>query len=289
MKKKEEVMEAKSFSLPDEKVTVKFIPKKKGMAAHVDDNHVIAGGMLTNAVKTYFCPLQRKGGLANILNKEEKAFLEEATGQNLSVYGDFWSTFSVKLRKDNASNVFDLSDPVGFISIRILENYKNEIAHSWKERFDRISYQFAITRAGEEMNETKVKLDTKKLAFKLFGKIEDDRDKLLGVLKLLTNQPISSASKLEWLQGIVQGHVDVNPSGFVAIVQDPSFETKIMIKRAVEVGVIKKNGNKYETLDGLELSNPKEVPTFVNTVRYLDNDKNQEIRLLIEARIDNAK
>lgn len=278
----------REFSLPNEEVTVKFVPKKKGMAANVESNHVIAGGMLTNAVKTFFCPLQRKGGIANILSREEKDHLEYITGKDLSVYGDFWTTFKVKLYKDNASNKYDLSTPMGFIAIRILEQYTNDIAHKWSERNDKISYQFAITRAGEEINESKFKLDIKKEAFKLFGKIEDDTEKLFGVLKLLTNQPISRASSLDWLQGKVQEHVDTNPSGFINIVKDPSFVTKMMLHRGVELGVIKKSGNKYETVDGLELCNSGETATFNNTVRFLDDDKNQEVRLLLEARIENT-
>ncbi len=278
-----------TFKVPNEVVTVKFVPRRRGMAAHVDDNHVISGGMLNNAVKTFYCPLQRARGIGNILADDEKEFLEKKTGLNLSVYGDFWKKFKVKLFKNNASNVFDLSDPTGFLSVRVLESYPNDIAHSWGARNDKITYQFAITRPGEEINETKVKLDAKKEAFKRFGKIEDNREMLLGVLKLITNQPISKESNLDWLQGKVQEHVDSDPNNFISIITDSSFETKILIKKAVEVGVIKKKGNKYETLDGLELCNPKEVPTFVNTIKYLDDDRNQEIRLLIEARVDNAK
>ena len=287
--KTKEAKEVQEFVLPNEIVTVKFVPKKKGMAANVEDNHVISGGMLTNAVRTFQCPLQRRGGIANILSKAEKKFLEEATGKDLSVYGDFWTKFKVKLYKDNASNKFDLSDPMGFLAVRVLENYPNDIAHSWAQRNDKISYQFAITRPGEEINERKIKLDVKKEAFKLYGRMENNRTSLLGALKLLTNQPISKTSDLEWLQGKVEEIVDSTPEKFVQLVNDPSFETQILIKQGVEAGVIKKNGNKYETLDGLMLCKDGEVPTFANTVRFLDNDKNQEVRLLIEARIENAK
>ncbi len=288
MKNKEEVVERK-FSLPNEIVTVKFVPKRKGMAANVEDNHVISGGMLTNATKIFYCPLARRGGITNVLSTEEKNFLEEKTGKDLSVYGDFWTNFKVKLFKSNASNVFNLSDPMGFISVRILEKYTNDIAHSWAERNDKISYQFAITRPGEEVNEKKIKLDVKFEAFKLYGRMEHDRTKLLGALKLLSNKPISDTSALDWLQGQVQEYVDKSPAKFVQLVNDPSFETQILLKRAVAVGVVKKNGNKYESLDGLELCKSGEAATFVNTVRFLDDDKNQDVRLLIEARIDNAK
>ena len=284
-----QVLEPVGFRLPNKIATIKFIPKRKGMAASVEDNHVISGGMLTNSVKRYFCPLQRSGGIANILSKEEKTYLEETLGINLSVYGDFWASFSVMLRKDSASNKFDMSDPIGYISVKILEAYKDDIAPNWKARNDKMTYQFAITFPGEEVNENKLRLDVKKLAFKLFGKIEDDKEKLLGVLKLITNQPVSATSTMDWLQGTVQEHVDSNPANFVSILKDASFETRILIKRGIEVGVIKKKGNKHETIDGLDLCNPGQTSTFENTVKFLEQDKNQEVRLLLEARIDNAK
>lgn len=279
----------KKFSLPNEEVIVKFVPKKRGMAANVDDNHVISGGMLTNAVKSYMCPLQRSGGIANILSKEEKEYLEETLGLNLSVYGDFWTTFTVRLYKDSAANKFDLSDPIGFISVRILQQYIDEIAPRWSERHNKTTYMFAITKPGEEINENKIKLDSKKEAFKLYGKIEEDKETLLGVLKLLTNQPISRASELDWLQGKVQEYVDSNPTGFINVVKDPTLDIKLLINRAVELNIINKKGNSYITVDGLELCNAGEQPTFNNAVRFLNDDKNQEVFLMIQARIDNAQ
>ena len=290
MKNKEEVVEKGkvAFKLPKETVTVKFVAKRKGMAAHVEDNHVISGGMLTNSVKRFQCPLHRSNEIANILSNEEKEHLEELTGQNLSVYGDFWKKYTVPLRKDDASNIFDLSNPFEFISVRILENYPNEIAKTWKQRNDRVSIQFAITRPDELTNEKKAKLDVKKMAFKMFGKIEDDREYLAGILKLLANAPISKSAKLEWLQGNVQEHVDINPKRFVELMNDTNLETKLLINSAIEAGVIKKQGNKYTTIDGLELCEASETATLNNTIRFLGKDKNQEIRLLIEARVSNA-
>ena len=60
------------FQLPDEKVIVKFIPRKKGLAANVEDNHVISGGMLSGAKIKYVAPLERNGAIKNILTNEEK-------------------------------------------------------------------------------------------------------------------------------------------------------------------------------------------------------------------------
>ena len=279
-----ETVKKNTFTLPDEVVTVKFIPRKKGMAANVDSNHIISGGMLTNAKKKFPAPLQSNGSIANVLTKEEKDYLESITGLNLSVYGDFWTNFQVSLFKDDASNKFDLSNPMDYISIKVLEAWKDDIATEWKDRNKKQTYQFVITKDTDLDNEKKFKLDTKKEAFKLYGKIEDDREKLLGVLKLLSNKPISKDSKLKWIQGQVEEYVDTMPSRFLSVVEDDALETKMLINKAVDAGYIVRNGNKYSTVDGLELSENKQPASFDNAVAYLNNPKHQDVRDLIIAK-----
>ena len=139
------------------------------------------------------------------------------------------------------------------------------------------------------MLESKTKYDSKKEAFKMYGKIEDDKDKLLGVLKLLTNKPISKDSSLDWLQHKVEEFIDLMPSQFVNVVNDKSFYTKMLLNRGVETGVVVKIGNKYKTADGLDLCNSGEIPTFDNAINYLDNPINQEVRTIIETKINKSK
>jgi len=276
-----------NFTLPNEIVIVKYIHRNKGMAANVAKDHVIAGGMLSGAVRKFYAPLQRNGSIKNVLNDEEKEYLEQVTGLNLSVYGDFWTKYNVALYKEEGANRFDLSDPMSYISIKILESLdKYEIAPSWADRNKNLTYQFVITRENEEMLETKGKYDSKKEAFKLYGKIEDDREKLLGVLKLLTNKALSSDSKLDWLQHKVEEFIDTNPTAFVNVVSDKAFYTKLLINIGVDKGVIVKKSNRYSTSDGLDLAESGQISTFENAVLYLDNNKNQEVRMLLEAKIN---
>jgi hypothetical protein len=285
---KEEVK--KEFELPvGEKVVVKYIPRKKGMAAHVSEDHIIAGGMIHQAVRKFRAPTQKNGSIANVLTKEEKTFLEARTGLDLSVYGDFWVDFAVTLTKDNANNTFYTENPMDYIAVKLLETLKDDIAPSWSKRDDKLTYQFVITRGDEENKERKRSYDSKKEAFKQYGKIEDDRDKLVGVLKLLTNKPISRDSSLEWIQGEVEERIDTMPTSFLDIINDPAFDTKILLHKGIEFGVVVRQGNKYSTVDGLDLCEADEIPTFNNAVKYLDNPRNQEVRSLVEAKINNAE
>lgn len=284
------IKEAKgAFVLPNETVTVKFIKRKIGLAANVNDDHVISGGMLSGAKKKFYAPLQRNGAIANILSKDEKAYLEDITGLNLSVYGDFWTTFNVSLFKDDANNIFNLNNPMDFISVRLLEALTNDIALKWKDRRKKGTYQFVITRSDEEFKEKKTKLDSKKDAWKAYGKIEDDKDKLIAILKMMSNQRISEDSKLPWIQGRVEEKLDANPSSFLTIIKDPSFDTKVIIQKAIDAGYIIRKGNLYSTVDGLELAENGAIASFDNAVKYLDTPKYQDVRSLLEARIDNAK
>lgn len=286
-----EATEIKStFKLPTETVTVRYIHRARGMAANVGKDHVISGGMLSNAIRSFCAPVQRNNTVKNILTSEEKEYLEKLTGLNLSVYSEFWSTFYVKLGKEDASNLLDLSNPMDYISLKVLESLsKEDIALDWASRYTKQTYQFAITRENEEFAENKKKYDTKKEAFKLYGKIEDDKDKLLNVYKLLENKPVSKDSSLFWLQSRIEAIIDSEPKKFLGVVGDKAFYTKMLINEGVELGVILKKSNKYSTVDGLDLCNAGEIATFDNAVLYLDNVKNQEVRTIVEAKISKLK
>lgn len=277
-------MSKEEFQLPDEYVTVKFIPRKKGIASNVEKNHIMYGGMLEKAVKNFTAPLQRNGSIANVLSAEEKIYLEKKTGLDLSVYGDFWKNFKVSLYKSDTANKFYLGNPMDYIQYKILKAYKRTIAPDWVSRNDRLEYQFAITRIDEIEMEEKQELNAKKKAWKLYGKIEDNKEELIAVLKLVTNKPISKDSKLIWIQKKVEDIVDKEPNKFLNIINDKSFHTKKLINEAIDAGVIVRKSNRYETQDGLPLSYEGSIPTLDNAVEFLENSSNQEIRDIIEAK-----
>lgn len=281
------IKETSNFVLPTQVVTVKYIKRKKGMASNVSEDHVISGGMLGGSVKKFQAPLLKNGSIANVLTKEEKATIEDMTGLDLSVYGDFWTSHFVSLFKDD--NQLDLSNPMDYISYKILLYLKDDIAKTWAERNVKQTYQFVITSGDEELTEKKVNLDSKLEAFKLYGKFDEDKDKLIGILSLLTNKPISTDTTLKWLQTKVAEFLDTKPDVFLELIKDSSLETKLLINTAIDKKVIIKNSNKYTTADGLDLCENGQIPTFENAVTYLDNVKHQDVRAFIEAKTLKAK
>jgi len=282
-------MEDNKFKLPNEVVIVKYNKRKKGMASgdHITEDHIISGGMLDGSIRKFQAPLLKNGSIANVLTNDEKELLESMTGLDLSVYKDFWFEHFVTLFKQD--NRLDLSNPMDYISYKILLANKNEIAPSWSERNKKVTYDFIITKDDEEMLENKVSFDKKKEAFKLYGKIEDDKDKLVGVLNILTNKPISADSSIKWLQLEVEKFLDKKPEAFITAIKDSSLETKILLNKAVANGYVKIKGNKYATEDGLDLCENSQIATFENAVKYLENPKHQDVRDIIEAKLNSKK
>lgn len=278
-----------TFTLPNEVIIVKYIKRKKGMASgsHITDDHVISGGMLEGSIRKFQAPLLKNGSIANVLTNEEKNYLEQATGLDLSVYKDFWYDHFVTLFKQD--NRLDLSNPMDYISYKILLANKNEIAPSWSDRNKKLTFDFVIVKNEEELIENKSSFDNKKEAFKLYGKIEDDKDKLIGVLSILSNKPISEDSGIKWLQLEVEKIIDKKPETFITAIKDSNLETRLLLNKAILKGYVKVNGNKYSTEDGLDLCENSQVPTLENAIKYLNNPKHQDVRDIIEAKITQKK
>lgn len=282
MKNKEEV-----FVLPNKTIEVKFIPRKVSLISN-DNNHIAKGGMLEGASMTFYVPLQRNGNVKNILTASEKNLLEEMTGLNLSSYSDFWDKFSVRIYKDG--NKFDLSNPNDYISYKLLLAHDSEfIAPSWKDRNKLLSYRFAIVEDEEMVIDKNKKYNLKKEAFKIYSKIENNREMLVGVLRLLENKPVSDKTSIDRIQERVLEYVDKDTVSFMSVVQDDRFETKALLLDAVSKGIIKKTGNRYVTTEGLDLCESGEIPLFNNAVSYLESPKNQEIKSMIEAKVLKSK
>lgn len=282
---------SKGFVLPNETVTVRFIKKSKGLAATVKENHIISGGLLEGATRRFSVPMLRNGGLKNILTIEEKQYLESGPfmGVNLSVYGDFWADYTVRLGKEDTK--LDLNNPEDYLKYKVLVAWDQVIAPSLEEytKTKRPSYQYLMIKSGEEQKALSKNLSLTKQAWKLYAKIENNRDILISILNLLSNKKVSNNSSIDFIQTEVETLVQTRQKDFVTIMQDADFETKSLIALAENEGIIIKKSGKYETVDGLSLANRGDLATLKNAVKFLNDPRNQEVVDLIKARLENTK
>ena len=282
--------------LRNEVITVKHIDRQKGKIT--DPRHVLYGGMAENAKRTFTVPLLRSGLFCDVLTKDEKAYLENALGlepNTMSIYkkeNNFWSTANdngiskVILRKQD--NKLDLSNPSDYIKYKILLANKDFIAPSIQALQDtpKATYEFVIISDNETTKMARTNMSTKMQCYKEYGKHEDDADILRLIIETIDGRPLASNTKLEILQTKINDLIQANSKLFLKVITDKLLPTKVLIKKALEEGILTKRGN-YLYANGTPLCNDGQEPTLNVAALYLNEPKHQELLFSIQAKLRN--
>lgn len=283
--------------LRNERIIVRHVPKLTGMWGN-NPKHVLSGGMAEGAVRIFVVPRLSSGMFVNVLTDKEKAFLEEMMGLEynaLSIYkkvDNFWDDSNEnginKVRLTKQDNYFNLSDPEDYIRYKILLANKDYIAPSLQALQDtpKATYQFVIISEGEETKVAKNNMSTTMMCYKEFGKIEDDIDTLRVIVETIDGRPTSQTAKLEFLQTKVNSLIQADSKIFLKVITDPMLSTKVLIKRAIEAGLISNRGGfLYLRSDNTPLCEANEEPTLNTAAKYLNSPKHQEIKFSLEAKL----
>lgn len=277
--------------LRNERVVVRFVPKEGGMITN--PKHILYGGMAEGAVRYFTVPvLQSTGAFKNVLTDAEKEYLEQVMGLEynaLSIYkkeNNYWENFRVRLTKQDT--YLNLSDPNDYIKYKVLLANTNFIADSLETLQDRprATYQYVLIKEGESEKRESDNISTIMKCYKEYGKIENDADTLKCIVELLDKRPLAKGTKIEFLQGKANTLIQGNPGLFYSTVTDPTLPVKVLIRRAVEEGVISRRGDQYYLKsDNSPLCGSNEEPTLNTAAKYLSLPKNQELKLSIEAKL----
>ena len=283
--------------LRNERVIVRFVPRPTAMVQN--PKHILFGGMADTATRSFVVPrLSSTGMFKNVLTDNEKNYLEKVMGLEynaLSVYrknDNFWDDSNphgigrVTLHKQD--NYLDLSSPEDYIKYKILLANKDVIAGSMQEMEDRpkATYPFVIISENAEAKMNNSRADVIMQCYEEFGSIRDDADTLKVVIELLEGRPMAPKVKLDFLKSKVTEYIQSKPKLFLATVKDELLPAKVLIKKALEAGVIgKKNDTYYLRQDGSPLCEMNEESTLNNAARYLSSVKHQDLKFLIEARV----
>lgn len=282
--------------LRNERIIVRHIPKVSGMVTN--PRHILYGGMAESAIKTFTVPRLSSGMYVNVLTDDEKAFLEHIMKLEvnaLSIYrktDNFWDDTNDKgisrVRLTKQDNYFNLSDPEDYIRYKILLANKNFIAPSLEALQDapKASYQFVIISEGDETKNAKVNMSATMRCYKEFGKVEDDAATLRTIIETIDGRPLAATSKLEFLQTKANDLIQADSRIFLRVITDPMLPTKVLIKKAIEAGLISNRGNfLYLRSDNTPLCEAGEDPTLNIAAKYLNNPKHQEVKFSLEARL----
>lgn len=255
--------------------------------------------MNTGAKIEYVIPRNQRTGnlvdpLADLTDEEKNKIARELglkDGGDLNVMKtpeklNFWINKHVFIDKNGLH--LNLSEVGDFIKYKIFETNLEYIAPSWEERYNKGTYKFALVFEEEESKLRNSKIDTKKEAYMMFGKMDGSVRKLSDFLWIyyLTSKdgkrlPINPT--LDYLRDEVGRIVDEKPGEFMAIMSDPSFETKALIQKAVNLGLIARSGMAF-TIFGEPRSN-----TLDELIAFLGDDRNNNVRLSLIGKIEAAE
>jgi hypothetical protein len=117
-----------------------------------------------------------------------------------------------------------------------------------------------------------------------FGKIEDKIETLMTIVELIDGRNVAPNTSLDFLQTKIDSYIQSNPKLFLKTVKDETLPTKVLIRRSINAGNIIKKGD-YLMLkkEGKYLCEDNEEPILSVAVKYLNNPKNQAIKLGLEA------
>lgn len=296
-KKNEEMVNVKVNPLRNEKVFVRFVPHEGGYAGN-NKGHVMYGGRADGAVDKLCVPMIRStGAYKNVLTNDEKDFLEEALGLDynaLSVYkkeNNYWDNYYVRITTKDGLWL-DLSDPEDYIKYKVLLANTELVAPSVQERIERpkVTYLYEIVRPSEETSLENAKMDATMASYKEFGKIENDLDTMRVLCELLDSRPYAANTKADFLRSRINTLIQANPKVFLNNITDPMLHTKVILRRATELGKVSMRGDYYYLAsDGSPLCDNGENPTLSIAARYLNSPAHQDIKFLLENEVEKHK
>ena len=280
--------------LKKERVIIKHIPRENSMVGN-NPKHVLYGGMAEGSTRKYVVPQLRNGQLVDVLTTEEKDFLENYLGLEdnaLSVFkthDNFWKKQMVTLTKEDS--YLDLSNPNDYIKYKILLHNSDSIAPSLEalQNSPKATYEYVMVREDEENKVNRRRIDATKEAYKEYGKIETDRDVMRVVIETLTARPTATTMTLDSMANKIDELIQNDAKMFLKVVKDPLLNTKVLIRNAIEAGVISNRGGQLYLREGNEPLCSKGEPTLSVAAAYLNEAKNQELRFTIEAKVNQYK
>jgi len=252
--------------LTDKKVKLIAVPRDGAMIS--EKTHV--GYYRYDGTKvSWVLPKSRSThNLVQVLTPEERVFFEEALDIDLNIYkkeDNFWHTFRVEIEKGDAFMQFglelDLSEPMQNLKWRLWKTAPF-VAKSWEDRYESGEYILALVDSDYQEVQRANKSTKNIKAYKHLGKIEGSNVKLYDFLSIYSLQNLKakrpdSDANTEALVAQAQEIIENDITGYLAIAEDPSYEQKLLVHRAIGAGAIEKkfNSKEYMTPEGKHLGN----------------------------------
>jgi len=218
----------------------------------------------------------------------QQEFFEKELGADLNVTlrpdENFWRIdrrARVTMTKEGLT--LNLNTAVDMLKYLILLSNKKLISPSYDDRLLKATYEFMMVDEGKVTSKKLEDAELKAKAYIKFAEVTSSIPKMSGFIRSL-GRTIPSNNSEDWLKAEVLTVLEESPYNFLSIINHPQYANRIFIQQAVDSGAIKKMGPKRYTLDnGIELGD------LTNTINYLENPENQEVKMRIKTQIELSK
>jgi len=214
----------------------------------------------------------------------EELGLPDASSLNIHAVKGYWRKKTVFIDRNGLH--LRLSETAHLISFLVLKSNIEIIAPNWTSRFDKGTYKFALVEEGEELVDKVSNLEDKKNAYIHLSKIDKSSDKMTDFLyvyyltKKDAKRPPTNAS-IDWLKNELGRIIEEDLKIFNDILGDKDYILKLLIQKSVKVGALLRNKHLY-FVPGAD----KAIGTIEDLIEYLDNDKNQDLRIKLMHQIE---
>lgn len=253
MNEEKTMIEKKPFTLPNKKVKITPIIRKGGI---VPPSHEAAHLFGTSSYR-FFAPIISKDRVAKVLTEEEEAYLSKVLKRDLSEFKEpkenYWMKHGVRIYKQ--VKVLNLADPQDYVDYKILLLQKDIIAPTGADKYKKGTYKFVISDLDYEDNNRSKTLENKQKAYKFSSKLSDGGKEKMGdfLSAYYFGKPgkrVPDNAQLNWLASEIDRIIESDLLGFLAISEDPDYDLKLTITKAINRGVLNKDKNRIMLPEG---------------------------------------
>lgn len=215
----------------------------------------------------------------------QKEFFEKELGVDLNTTlkteDNFWKIDKrSRVTITKAGMTLNLAEPIDMLKYLILLSDVSRISPSYEQSTKKATYEFMIVNENKLISKRVETGKIKAKAYAKFAEITSSETKMVGFIKSIGRiVPVNRTE--DWLESEILNVLENSAEGFLKIVEDPTYDKKIFVQNSIEVGAILKKGDKRYTLD-----NGVELGDLGDTINFLGNPDNQDIRLRIKSLIE---
>lgn len=284
----------------DRTVAIRYVLDKKNGVE--DKSHTLYGGLTNSAVIAIPAPLNVDGRnqISTLFTKEELQILSEELHDPTitNVNAPFWKDyaldenrmpigkFPIYLKKEGM--LLEMKDPLHYIYLKVL--LASPIVAKDKEDVKyKESFRFYAVDSDKVYEEKRESISHKKKAYVEFGKIEDNREVVLFVLRAM-GASIASDAKMDFLNNTLFDYMEDRTSTFLSIVDDKYLKMKIFIGKLVAAKLLNVKDELYYTSDNkVNLALDGKINNIDNAAEYLASSIGQETYLALVAGLKQQK